>query len=243
VNPFRVVRGVVKEEGVRALYRGCSTLIVGTIAKDAIRFMTFDRIKSAFADEETGQLSPLNSLLAGMTAGVFASTFAVTPTERIKTAMIDDARSSGPRRFHGPWHTTKTLIAEKGITAIYRGYVTTTLKQMGTTSVRMGSYNIIKEYEQSRNMSQNTAVTFANGAVAGTLTTYLTQPFDTVKTRAQSAKGAGTVEAFQSILADYGVKGLWKGTTMRLGRTVFAGGILFTVYEQVVAILNPLIPV
>ena len=27
---------------------------------------------------------------------------------------------------------------------------------------------------------------------------------------------------------------------MRLGRTVFSGGILFTVYEEAVAVLNPL---
>lgn len=214
----------------------------GTIAKDSIRFLTFDRIKASFADPNTGQLSPLRSLLAGMTAGVFASAFAVTPTERIKTALIDDARSAGPRRFHGPWHCTKTLVAEHGISAVYRGFVTTTLKQMGTTSIRMGSYNIMKEYESARSVEQTTFVTFANGAVAGTVTTYLTQPFDTVKTRAQSAKGAGTVEAFTSIMSDYGVRGLWKGTTMRLGRTVFAGGILFTAYEQAVAILNPLIP-
>lgn len=28
---------------------------------------------------------------------------------------------------------------------------------------------------------------------------------------------------------------------MRLGRTVFSGGILFTVYERVVRLLNPLV--
>lgn len=177
-----------------------------------------------------------------MSAGVLASIFAVTPAERIKTAMIDDARSSGPRRFKGTLHCIRTLVADNGITAVYRGFVTTTLKSMGTTSARLGSYSILKEYESARDIPQTTATNFANGAVAGTFTTYATQPFDVLKTRAQSAKGAGTVEAFQSVISDYGIKGLWKGTTMRLGRTVFAGGILFTVYEQVVAILNPLIP-
>ena len=82
---------------------------------------------------------------------------------------------------------------------------------------------------------------FANGAVAGTVTTYATQPFDTIKTRSQSAKGASTVDAFRSILADEGVRGFWRGTTMRLGRTIFSGGILFTVYEEVAGLLNPLL--
>ncbi|KAK5072846.1 hypothetical protein LTR64_000744 [Lithohypha guttulata] len=245
-NPFVVVGQVIQKEGARALYLGCSTLVIGTIGKDAIRFMSFDAIKRGFADPETGSLSALRSLGAGMSAGVVASTFAVTPTERVKTALIDDARNTSAagksiseRQFRGAWHATKTLVKEHGMYGLYRGYVTTTLKQAGTTSVRMGTYNILKEYTQKYDIPQNTATSFGNGAVAGIITTYATQPIDTVKTRAQSAKGAGTVEAFKGVIEDYGVKGLWKGSTMRLGRTVFAGGILFTAYEQVIAVLMP----
>lgn len=204
--------------------------------------MAFDRVKQAFMDKETGTLSPLRSLLAGMSAGVMASAFAVTPSERIKTALIDDARSSGPRRFTGPINATKVLIAENGLRDIYRGFTTTTLKQMGTTSIRLGSYNILKDYESSKGIQQTTAVNFGNGAIAGIVTTYGTQPFDVLKTRSQSAKGAGVVEAYNSVLADYGIKGFWKGTVMRLGRTVVAGGILFTAYENTVKVLKVVLP-
>lgn len=38
-----------------------------------------------------------------------------------------------------------------------------------------------------------------------------------------------------------GGSNFWRGTVMRLGRTIFSGGILFTVYEQVVAILDPIV--
>lgn len=246
-NPFVVVGQVIKNEGVRALYLGVSTMVVGTIAKDAIRFMSFDSIKRAFAeiDPETGRqsLSPIRSLMAGMSAGVVASTFAVTPTERVKTALIDDAKNhpnKADRRFRGAWDATKMLTKERGIYGLYRGYVTTTMKQAGTTSVRLGTYNILKELSEKYELKQNTVTSFGNGAVAGLITTYATQPIDTVKTRAQSAKGAGTVEAFKGVIEDYGVRGLWKGSTMRLGRTVFAGGILFTAYEQVIAVLMPI---
>lgn len=238
-NPFRVIRNVIQTEGPRALYKGCEALVAGTIAKDAIRFISFDSIKLAFKDPETGTLSPARNLLAGIASGVVASTFAVTPTERIKTAIIDDARFT--KRFTSPWHATKTLIAEHGVLrALYRGYITTTLKQASTTSVRLGTYNILKDFERLRNIPQTTATTFANGAVAGTIVVFATQPFDTLKTRAQSVRGAGVVEAFTSVIADYGVKGLWRGSTMRLGRTVLAGGILFTTYEWVATLITPM---
>ncbi len=239
-NPFRVIKGVIEKEGARSLYKGCETLVAGTVLKDGIRFISFDSIKNAFKDPETGTLSPLRNLMAGISAGVVASTFAVTPTERIKTALIDDARHD--RRFKSPWHATTTLVKEHGVLrALYRGYVTTTLKQASSTAVRLGTYNILKDFERLRNIPQTTATTFANGAVAGTVVVFATQPFDTLKTRAQSVKGAGVMEAFKSIIDDYGVKGLWRGSTMRLGRTVLAGGILFTTYEWVAALIQPVL--
>ena len=106
----------------------------------------------------------------------------------------------------------------------------------------MGTYNILKDYETKHDIQQNTLTNFANGSVAGVVTTLSTQPFDVIKTRSQSAHGASTLEAVKSVLLDYGIRGFWKGTTMRLGRTVFSGGILFTSYEAAVKVIGPLYP-
>ncbi|KAK5019719.1 hypothetical protein LTR16_000329 [Cryomyces antarcticus] len=221
------------------MYKGCSTLVIGSVGKDGIRFLGFDTIKNAFKDPETGTLSPIRNMLAGMGSGVAASIFAVTPTERIKTALIDDARHL--KRFNSPMHAVRLIYAESGFLGLYRGFAGTTLKQAFATAFRMGTYNILKDYENTHQIPQTTATNFANGTVAGITTTYATQPFDCIKTRSQSAKGATTLEACRTILADDGVRGFWRGTTMRLGRTIFSGGILFTVYEQVAAILNPVV--
>jgi solute carrier family 25 (mitochondrial citrate transporter), member 1 len=237
-NPYAEVARIFRSEGIRALYKGCSTLVVGSVGKDAVRFLSFDTIKNAFKDPETGALTPARNMLAGMSAGVVASVFAVTPTERIKTALIDDARNA--KRFRSPWHCVSTIWAEGGVLGLYRGFAGTTLKQAGATAFRMGTYNILKDYESQRGIAQTTATNFANGSIAGIVTTYSTQPFDCIKTRCQSARGETTVEAFKSIWADGGVRGFWRGTTMRLGRTVFSGGILFTMYEWVAAVLMPL---
>ena len=238
-NPFLVVAGVYKNEGLSALYKGCSALVIGSVGKDGVRFLSFDTIKEKFKDPETGTLTPLRNMGAGMASGVVASITAVTPTERMKTALIDDARNE--KRYKSNVHAIKTVIAEDGVLGLYRGFAGTTLKQAGATAFRMGTYNILKDYERTRNIPQTTLTNFANGSVAGIVTTFATQPFDTIKTRSQSSRGATTVEAFQSVIADYGVRGFWKGTTMRLGRTVFSGGILFTTYEWAAAILNPVL--
>lgn len=221
-NPFAVVHAVYKHEGLRALYKGCGALAAGSVAKDAVRFLSFDTVKNAFKDPETGTLSPGRSMLAGMSAGVIASILAVTPTERVKTALIDDARHS--KSYKSTIDCVKTILRTDGLTGLYRGFAGTTLKQASATSFRMGSYNIIKDFEEHRGIQQNTLVNFANGAVAGIITTLATQPFDCIKTRSQSKEVTTTVMAVKQIWEDGGLKGFWRGTVMRLGRTVFAGG-------------------
>ncbi|KAK1977486.1 mitochondrial carrier domain-containing protein [Colletotrichum cereale] len=237
-NPFAIVLRVARDEGLPALYKGCSTMIVGSIGKDAVRFVAFDSIRSMFEDKETHTLGPMQSIAAGMVAGIAGSTVIVTPSERIKTALIDDAKTT--QRFKGAIHCITTLTREQGVLkALWRGYITTTLKQIGTTGFRLGSYSIMKDYERARGISPDgPLMSFANGALAGTVTTIATQPFDTVKTKAQRAKAVGTMESFRAIMAEDGVKGLWRGTVMRLGRTVLAGGILFTANEEALKALK-----
>ncbi|KAH7063912.1 mitochondrial carrier domain-containing protein [Paraphoma chrysanthemicola] len=235
-NPFTLIGGVVRNEGVRAIYTGCSTLILGTAFKAGVRFLSYDSIRKHLADER-GILSPARGMLAGMLAGVIESVVAVTPTERIKTALIDDAKS-GSKQFKGGLHATRAIIHTHGLAGLYRGLVSTTMKQSATSAVRMGSYNVLKEFSRKHNLPQNSASTFVMGAAAGTITVYATQPFDTIKTRAQSARGATTGEAFREVIKSAGVRGFWSGSTMRLGRLVFSGGIVFTVYEKVADILT-----
>ena len=237
-NPYSVVINVYRTEGLRALYKGCGALVAGSVAKDAVRFLSFDTIKNAFKDRETGTLTPGRNMMAGMAAGVVASIFAVTPTERLKTALIDDARHD--RRYTSSLNAIKTITREDGLLGLYRGFAGTTLKQASATSFRMGSYNIIKDFEVKRNIPQNTGMNFLNGAVAGIVTTLLSQPFDTIKTRSQSAKATTTVEAVKGIWSDGGIRAFWRGTVMRLSRTVFSGGVLFTTADAVSNTITPI---
>lgn len=130
------------------------------------------------------------------------------------------------------------MVKEHGFGEVYRGLISTTLKQSATSAVRMGSYNVLRELSKQSSLPSNTLVTFGSGAVSGIITVYATQPFDTIKTRAQSSRGAGTMEAFRMVLSERGIRGLWSGSTMRLGRLVLSGGIVFTVYEKVSSLLG-----
>ncbi|KAK5102641.1 hypothetical protein LTS08_003441 [Lithohypha guttulata] len=237
-NPFTMLRYVAANEGFSAIYAGCWTLIAGTALKAGIRFLSFDAIKNALADEQ-GRLTPIRGIAAGMAAGCTESITVVTPTERIKTALVDDTR--GQRRFRGGGHAFTVILKESGLQGVYRGVVSTCIKQSATSAVRMGTYEVLKNVVSNRKIKTTPYLTFGMGAVAGVVTVYVTQPLDTVKTRIQSAKGATLSEAVRSILSEHGTRGLWRGSTMRLGRLVFSGGIVFTIYEQIVSMTKPIL--
>ncbi|OOQ91832.1 Tricarboxylate transport protein [Penicillium brasilianum] len=222
-NPVRLILDVARQEG-------------GTAGKAAVRFVSYDTIRNSLSDEQ-GRLSAGGGILAGMAAGAVESVLAVTPTERIKTALIDDAKTN--RQFKSGIHAARVLAQRHGLSELYRGLVSTTIKQSATSAVRMGTYNILKEATKKQGVTSNVFTSFGTGAVAGIVTVYATQPFDTIKTRAQSVQGAGISEAVKSVMRDYGVRGFWKGSSMRLGRLFLSGGIVFSVYEQVSALLAP----
>ena len=79
------------------------------------------------------------------------------------------------------------------------------------------------------------------GALAGTITVYTTMPLDVVKTRLQSIGAKGNIISnLLQVVQNDGVLSLWKGATPRLGRLVFSGGIVFTIFESVVSVYNSL---
>lgn len=200
--------------------------------KAGVRFLFYDNIKQSLSSPSLGVPSLVQGVLAGMAAGVAETVLAVAPSERIKTVLIDDARSSQPRLTNGV-QAARVLVAEHGIRGLYKGLLPTTVKQSATSAVRMGSYNMLKELRVKYGVRENALTTFLMGAIAGTITVYATQPFDSVKTRAQGLGGMNASAALKSILLDHGARGLWRGSTMRLGRLLLSGGIVFSVYEKV----------
>ncbi|KAF2626990.1 mitochondrial carrier [Macroventuria anomochaeta] len=235
-NPFAVILNVARNDGIGAIYTGCSTLVLGTAFKVSVRFFSFNYFRSRLADD-TGALTPLRGILAGSLAGLTESVVAVTPTERLKTLLIDNARIQ-MKLYRGEPHTYEAIIRAQSIRGLYHGLVPTILKQSSTQGVKMGSYNVIREFSRRHDLPQNGITAFVTGALAGTVTVYMTQPFDTIKTWAQSARGAGTIEAFRSVVQQTGLRGLWSGSTSRVGRLAFSSSILYTVYEKVATAMS-----
>jgi solute carrier family 25 citrate transporter 1 len=157
-----------------------------------------------------------------------------------RTKLIHDRNSPSPK-YKGLVHGTKTIIAEEGIGGIYRGLGPVMARQGANSAVRFTCYSYFKTALQNwRDKGDEplpSAHTFAAGAMAGIVTVYTTMPLDVVKTRMQSLEARelykNSIDCLVKVVKQNGIFSLWKGTTPRLARLIFSGGIVFTVYEKV----------
>lgn len=244
-NPLSLIYRVASQDGVSALYTGCVPSVIGNTAKAGVRFLGFDAIKNMLRDQN-GDLSKTRGAIAGLGAGILESVLALTPAESIKTALIDDRQRAHPKYNKGLVRGVALLLKENGIGALYRGVVPVTLRQASNQFVRLGSYNAMRtmlvERKADPKAPLSAAETFAIGSVAGIITVYTTMPIDTLKTRMQSVDARteykNSIDCLVKTVRNEGVKTLWKGSTARLGRLILSGGIVFTIYEKVMLLLN-----
>jgi len=228
-------------------YAGCTTLIIGNSIKAGVRFVAFDQYRQLLSGPE-GTISGPMTVVSGFLAGATESLLAVTPFESIKTQLIDDRKRTQPR-MRGFLHGSALIFREQGVRGFFRGFVPTTARQAANSAVRFSSYTSLKQAAQSYvapGEKLSTAATFAIGGLAGTITVYATQPIDTIKTRMQSIDAKGlyksSIDCAVQIWKKEGVFTFWSGAVPRLGRLVFSGGIVFTMYEKTMETLDKLDP-
>lgn len=251
-SAMQIVRDTWKAHGITGFFRGAGAMVTGNSAKAGVRFLTYDTIQNLLRPNSTvttkgkEKLSMGRSILAGFLAGSAEACLAVTPSEAVKTRMIQDSlQPAHLGKFKGPIDAVQKIVGAEGLAGLYRGLGATVLRQGANSSVRLTSYSVLKSVQTQAGYGGSTAATFASGAGAGLITVYLTMPFDVVKTRLQqsptgaSAQKPTILSCGIDIVKKERVKSLWKGTTPRLTRLIFSGGIAFTAYETFIGWLNP----
>ncbi|ORY72889.1 mitochondrial carrier domain-containing protein [Leucosporidium creatinivorum] len=238
-----ITKTTYARHGIKGFYSGVGALVAGNSLKAGVRFFSYDKFKKMLVDRD-GKLSGPRSLLAGLGAGMCEAVFAVTPSETIKTKLIDDQKLAQPR-YRGLIHGTLSIVKEEGIGGVYRGLGPVAARQGANSAVRFTAYSTLKSFVSGNarpGESLPAGVTFGIGAVAGVITVYSTMPLDVIKTRMQSLEARtayrNSFHCAARIFSEEGVTKFWRGATPRLARLVLSGGIVFTVYEQVMKVLG-----
>ncbi|WFD34918.1 Mitochondrial succinate-fumarate transporter [Malassezia cuniculi] len=246
---------IFRKDGFLGLYKGLGAVVAGIVPKMAIRFWSFEAYKSALADKQTGVTSAQGVFLAGLGAGTTEAVVVVNPMEVVKIRLQAQQHSmadslQGPR-YRNAAHALFTIVRTEGIMTLYRGVALTAARQATNQAANFTAYQEIKAFAQR---VQNTKElpsyeTAAIGLISGALGPFSNAPIDTIKTRIQRAPKVPGETAFSRVMKvagemfqQEGASAFWKGITPRVARVAPGQAVVFTIYEKVRGILEPLPP-
>jgi len=260
------VRQSVQTRGFFGLYRGLSSLLVGSVPKAAVRFAAYEQFRRLLMDPTTGKLSSANTFLSGLLAGVCEAVLVVCPVETIKTKFIHDQNRAEPR-YRGLVHGVTAIAREEGMQGLYRGLTATILKQGTNQAVRFACMNEWKKFWMPRLYPSPPSSTIPSptspsasappaahhpqllpihlsllgGVLSGLVSVAINNPIDVIKTNMQGLeanKYSGFMDCMRQLYRDGGIRNFYKGCGPRVLRVCGDVAIVFTAYDHLVVMLN-----
>ncbi|WVQ79466.1 hypothetical protein IAT38_001565 [Cryptococcus sp. DSM 104549] len=227
------VRSISTTEGLRSLWRGVASVILGAGPAHAAHFGMYEFVREISGGRGDGWAGVAGTALAGAAATV-SSDALMNPFDVIKQRM--QIRDS-------PYRTVlscaRTVYAREGLSAFYVSYPTTLTMSVPFTAVQFSSYEYLKTVlNPSGGYSPSTHV--MAGGIAGGLAAAVTTPLDVAKTLLQTrgssqdrvireAKGMG--DALRIIWDRDGWRGLRRGMLPRVLTVAPSTAISWLSYE------------
>jgi hypothetical protein len=238
--------------GSIAPYRGLPIQLIGIIPEKALKLSINDAMRWRLKNAD-GSIAVPYEMAAGATAG-FCQVIVTSPMEMYKIRM--QLQNKKPVELRQTATAVARDIVAGGLPSIYRGAVSTLLRDVTFSLIYFPMYSNLKLYMARQPTSHpfwgtfrrpntdhivdasarvNLAGAFFSGVLAGSSSAVLVTPADVLKTRLQSEGGK---EKYKNIptcarmtYAEDGVRAFFKGAT---GRAILIGplfGIVLFTYE------------
>ncbi|XP_029286453.1 calcium-binding mitochondrial carrier protein SCaMC-1-like isoform X2 [Cottoperca gobio] len=234
---------MVKEGGLRSLWRGNGINVLKIAPETAIKFTAYEQIKNVMRSRnETRNLRIHERFVAGSLAGATAQT-AIYPMEVLKTRLT--LRKTG--QFSGIADCAKQILQREGVAGFYKGYLPNLLSIVPYAGIDLAIYETLKFAWLNRNRGladPGVMVLVGCGAVSSTCGQLATYPLALIRTRMQaqaSVKGApkpSMVALLHHIVTQEGVAGLYRGISPNLLKVIPAVSVSYAVYEYMRIILG-----
>ncbi|XP_037609016.1 calcium-binding mitochondrial carrier protein SCaMC-2-like isoform X1 [Sebastes umbrosus] len=227
---------MIREGGVRSLWRGNGINVIKIGPESAIKFMAYEQIKRLMgSNQETLGIS--ERLVAGSLAGAIAQS-SIYPMEVLKTRLA--LRKTG--QYSGILDCAKHICKKEGLAAFYKGYVPNMLGIIPYAGIDLAIYETLKNYWLQRYATDSADpgvfVLLACGTTSSTCGQLSSYPLALVRTRMQAQ---ATLEGgpqmtmstlFRHIIRTEGPLGLYRGLAPNFMKVIPSVSISYVVYEH-----------
>ncbi|XP_021744763.1 mitochondrial succinate-fumarate transporter 1-like [Chenopodium quinoa] len=122
-GPIHCARLTIREEGIRGLWSGAAPTVMRNGTNQAAMFSAKFMFDKALWNKQEGDgtvLQPWQSMISGFLAGT-AGPICTGPFDVVKTRLMAQSKSGNNVKYTGMVHAIKTIYAEEGLRALWRG--------------------------------------------------------------------------------------------------------------------------
>ncbi|KAK4987574.1 mitochondrial aspartate-glutamate transporter agc1 [Elasticomyces elasticus] len=157
---------IVRNLGLRGLYKGASACLLRDVPFSAIYFPTYNHLKrDVFGEGPQKKLGVMQLLTSGAIAGMPAA-YLTTPCDVIKTRLQVEARR-GETAYTSLRHCAATVYKEEGLSAFFKGGAARVLRSSPQFAFTLAGYEVLQGMFPMHEGEEDTGL----GAVVGGMET------------------------------------------------------------------------
>ncbi|KKY26887.1 putative mitochondrial rna splicing protein [Phaeomoniella chlamydospora] len=228
------VSTISRLEGIKTLWRGVSSVIVGAGPAHAVYFGTYELVKDMAGGNKDDSHHPGAAALSGACATI-SSDALMNPFDVIKQRM----------QVHGSTYPTiaacaRSIYRNEGFGAFYVSYPTTLCMTVPFTATQFMAYESLSKV-MNPSKSYDPFTHCIAGGLAGAFAAGITTPLDVIKTLLQT-RGLSQEQEIRSVRGlfngaaiikrQFGWAGFFRGLKPRIITTMPSTAICWTSYEM-----------
>jgi len=233
-GPIDCFQRVVREEGIRYLWRGNVANCIRYFPTQALNFMFKEKFKLLFKANKTDTYAQTfgKNVFSGGAAGALSLTF-VYSLDYARTRLANDAKvakkgGSSERQFNGLFDVYRKTIASDGVQGLYRGFVVSCVGIVVYRGFYFGLYDTVKPLlDPKGGFFVSLIIGYGVTVTAG----LLSYPVDTIRRRmmmtsGQAVKYKGSIDCAVQIIKNEGFMSMMKGAGANILRGMAGAGTL-----------------
>ncbi|CAF2183035.1 unnamed protein product [Brassica napus] len=252
---------LVRHEGLKGLYRGFGTSLMGTIPARALYMTALEVTKSNVGSAALSlgfteaKASAAANAVGGLTAAM-AAQLVWTPVDVVSQRLMVQGSSGfvNACNYVNGFDAFRKIVRADGVKGLYRGFGISILTYAPSNAVWWASYSVAqsmvwggigcyvcKKGEENGNTVKPDsktvmAVQGVSAAVAGSVSALITMPLDTIKTRLQvldgeDKRGPNIGQTVRNLVREGGWTACYRGLGPRCASMSMSATTMITTYE------------
>lgn len=252
-NGLHCTARIVKSEGVKGLYRGATSSFLGMAFESSLLFGIYSRTKQKLQEGlQNTRPQPQVIIPSAAYSGAIIS-FVLCPSELLKCRMqIQGTDSLVPKssRYSSPLDCALKTMKTEGVTGIFRGGLTTLLRESLGNAVFFSIYEYVRYYmhlqlkaaSSDHNDLIDVGIGIVTGGLGGVAFWSAVLPLDVAKTIIQTASDKSSTKnpfrILNSIYRRAGLRGCYTGLGPTIARAFPANAAAIVTWELAIKLLG-----